>query len=227
MIPTDGKVLDVGCWGCHQVKIANHLGLTNLKHFGVDWGEIEDAPAGFVFKKADLNKEELPFPDDSFDFVVARHVVEHLQKPIEFFGDCVRVCKPGGILYFEAPSERSLWLPGMPFNHDQFYSLSFFDDPTHCFRPWSPQSFHRLSRYYGCDPVKTGYLFSWIHRILFPATFLFCLLTRHPLLETCVWQTIGWASFLIMKKPANLSGRPPFRYYIPGRPYKIRTKVRA
>jgi SAM-dependent methyltransferase len=226
MIPEEGSVLDVGCWGCHQVRIAEHLGLTKLKHFGVDYTDIENAPPGFVFKSADLNKDDLPFPDDQFDFIVARHVIEHLQRPVEFFGECLRVCKPGGLLYFEAPSERALWLPGFPFNHDEFYSLSFFDDPTHCFRPWSPQSYHRLSRYYGCEPIKTGYLFSWIHRLLSPATIPFCLITRHPLLETCVWQTIGWASFLIVRKPADIKGKPHFRYYIPGRPYKIRTRKR-
>jgi SAM-dependent methyltransferase len=225
LIPETGAVLDVGSWGCHQVRIANHLGITNLKHHGVDYSEYPDAPPGFIFKMADLNKEDLPYPQDSFDFVVARHVMEHLQRPVEFFGECLRVCKPGGLLYFEAPSERALWLPGMPFKHEEFYSLSFFDDPTHSFRPWTPQSFYRLSKYYGCEPIMTGHLFSWIHRLLAPLTIPFCLLTKHQLLETCVWQTIGWASYLVVRKPSGLSGTPPFKYYIPGRPYKIRTKA--
>jgi SAM-dependent methyltransferase len=224
MIPPEGSVLDVGCWGCHQVRIAEHLGLTRLKHYGVDYTEIEEAPEGFQFRKADLNRGTLPFPDDMFDFVVARHVIEHVERPVEFFGECVRVCKPGALLYFEAPSERSLWLPGMPYRHDQFYSLSFFDDPTHCSRPWTPQSLYRLSCYYSCEPIRTDYLFSWIHRLLFPATLLVCLLTRHRFLELCVWQSLGWASYLMVRKPVNSSGKPTFRYYIPGRPYKIRAR---
>ncbi len=226
LIPRDGSVLDVGCCGLHQIRISEHLSLTKLKHFGVDYCEPENAPSGFTFRKTDLNKDPLPFADDTFDFVVARHVIEHLQRPVEFFADCARVCKPGGLMYFEAPSERSLWLPGMPFNHDDFYSLSFFDDPTHCFRPWTPQAFHRISRYYGCEPLKTGRLFSWIHRLLSPATIPFCLLTKHPLLETCVWQTIGWASYLIVRKPEKVNGTPAFNYYIPGRAYKIRASYR-
>jgi SAM-dependent methyltransferase len=221
MLPKTGSVLDVGCFGCVQVRIAQHLGLTGLKHFGVDYCDLAETPPNFIFKKADLNNQCLPFADDQFDFVVARHMIEHVRQPVEFFGDCVRVCKPGGLLYFEAPSERSLWLPGMPFNHDQFYSLSFFDDPTHCLRPWTPQSFFRLSRYYSCEPVKTDYLFSWIHRLLFPLTLPVCLLLRHHLLESCVWQAVGWASYLVVRKPTHVTGKPPFNYYIPGRAYKI------
>ncbi len=225
MIPPEGSVLDVGCFGWNQPRIAKHLGLTGLKHYGVDWGETEGVPEGAVFEKADLNREKLPFPEDSFDFVVVSHTIEHLQNPVEFFGDCIRVCKPGGVLYFEAPSERSLWLPGYPFHYDEFQSLSFFDDPTHFSRVWTPQAFHRLSRYYSCEPIKTGRLFSWIHRILCLATIPFCLLTGNKLLVTCVWQTIGWASFLIVRKPAHLSGQPPFRYYIPHQPSKITRRL--
>src|SRR5260370_23837302 len=96
MVPREGSVLDVGCWGFQQMKIANHLGLTGLKHFGVDCGKPEGVPAGMVYKQADLDKEPIPFPDDSFDFVIASHVIEHLGDQIAFFGECVRVCKPGG-----------------------------------------------------------------------------------------------------------------------------------
>ena len=221
MVPAKGSVLDLGCWGFQQVRIANHLGLTQLKHFGVDWGDPESIPEGVVYKKADLNKDKVPFPDDTFDFVIASHIIEHLEDQLAFFGECVRVCKPGGIIYVEAPSERSMWLPGNPFNHDQFYSLSFFDDPTHFRRPWTPQALYRLTLYYSCVPLKTGHLFSWIHRILFPATLLFCLITKNRQLETCVWQAVGWAAYLIARKPDNIRGVPQFRYFIPKRAYKI------
>jgi len=208
--------LDIGCLGFRQVQVAQALGLPHLQHFGVDYCEPEDPlPAGFTFKRADLNSQRLPFEDDTFDLVVASHIIEHVSKPVEFFGDCVRVCKPGGLLYFEAPSERSLWLPGMPFRHHRFQSLSFYDDPTHCSRPWTPQAFYRLAKYYSCEPIRTDYLFSWFHRLLSPATLLLGLITRHRLFECCVWQTVGWASYLIAQKPTQVRGQPAFRYYLP------------
>jgi ubiquinone/menaquinone biosynthesis C-methylase UbiE len=223
LIPLNAAILDIGCIGYHQMHIANHLGLTGARHYGVDWGDAENIPQGFTYRKADLNKTSLPFDDDQFDFVVVSHTIEHLDNPVEFFSDCVRVCKPGGILYFEAPSERSACVPSSNANPDFFYSLSFFDDPTHK-RPWPPQAFYRLARLNSCEPLHTGRLFSWIHRLVAPLSIPFCWLTGHKLLEACVWQTVGWSSYLIAKKPANIKGRAPFNYYIPGRAYAIKVK---
>jgi SAM-dependent methyltransferase len=225
MIPAEGSVLDVGCVGYNQVRISRHIGLGKLKHYGVDWGEPEGAPEGFGFKRADLNKEGIPFPDDMFDFVVVSHIIEHLQNPLEFFADCLRVCKPGGIVYVESPSERALWIPGYPFpSKDRCYTISFFDDPTHVLRVWTPQAYYRLALCYSCEPIATGHLFSWIHRLLSPLTIPFCLLTKHHLLETCIWQTFGWACYVIVRKPASIRGRPPFHYYYPPRKFEIKVK---
>ncbi len=216
-IPVQGRVLDVGCVGFQQVKIAEALGLRELQHSGVDYCEMEaPLPENFVFRKADLSQENLPFADDSFDLVMACHIIEHVARPVDFFGECVRVCKPGGLIYLEAPSERSLLLPGMPFGHELFCSLSFYDDPTHCSRPWSPQSFYRLAKYFSCDPVKTDYLYSWLHRLIFPLTLPVSILIKHwVMMMWCIWQVVGWASYIVVRKPANISGKPAFRYYIP------------
>ena len=212
-----GHVLDVGCFGFQQYNTAMRLGLKDIKHSGVDYCEIKgEIPPGYTFKNADLNRDPIPFPDDSFDLVVASHILEHLFRPIDFIGECVRVCRPGGYLYVEAPSERSLLLPGMPFERDSFFSWSFFDDPTHGGRPWTPQSYHRLSRYYSCEPVEVGYCTSLGNRVLFPFRLLKALLTRDgKLLELSTRGAIGWASYLVMKKPENIKGKPEFYYYIP------------
>lgn len=216
-LPLNAKVLDVGCVGFAQVRNAHESGRTDLKHFGVDYGDLDfEAPAGYLFKKADLNSEPIPFADDTFDLVVASHIIEHLANPLVFFEECIRVTKPGGILYVEAPSERSLLLPGMPFKFDEFYSLSFFDDPTHSHRPWSPQSLHRLTRYYSCVPIKAGYYTSWRAKILYPLRLVRALLTKNGrLLESSTWQAVGWVSYLVARKPIDLKGKPAFRYYIP------------
>ncbi len=217
-IPPDGKVLDVGCANFRQVALCRDLGLHDIRHFGVDYCEpVGGAPDGVGFRKADLDREPIPFEDDSFDFVVASHIMEHLLRPVDFFGECARVCKPGGYMYYEAPSERSLFLPGMPLEHDKFFCLSFFDDPTHTSRPWTPQALHRLARYFSCEPLQTGYLYGpWRRRLLFPLYLLYAWMRRSArLVETYSWEALGWASFLVARKPPGLSGKPPFRYYIP------------
>ena len=210
------RILDVGCFGFRQLEFTRSLGLEGLQHFGVDYNEYPELPAGFVYRRADLNRAPLPFEDDQFDCVVASHVIEHLNHPVEFFGECIRVCKPGGFVHLEAPSERALMLPGMPFKHDSFFSTSFYDDPTHTGRPWSPQAFHRLTRYYGCEPMATGYRKSWRRRLLLPFTLPYALLTRNGrMLEEVVWGAVGWASYATLKKPTSLRGAPPFTYYVP------------
>ena len=216
-IPPTGSVLDVGCFGFAQVHLANKLGVGSLHHSGVDYCDVkEELPPGYVFRKADLSKEPFPFEDDQFDLVVASHIIEHVSNPIELFAECARVCKPGGYIYVEAPSERSLLLPGMPFERDKFFSLSFYDDPTHLARPWTPQSYYRLAKYFSCTPIKVGYVTSIGHRLLFPFRLIYALITRNGLLlELSVRGAVGWASFLVAMKPSTVKGRPEFYYYIP------------
>jgi len=217
--PANGLVLDVGCLGFRQFENARRLGCVSLKHFGVDQAEpTTELPEPFVFKQADLNREPIPFEDDMFDLVVASHVVEHLRDPIEFFGECMRVCKPGGRFYLEAPSERALFLPGMPFAHEWFCSLSFFDDPTHVSRPWTPQGLFRLAKYYSCEPVAARHIVSWRHRLALPVLLMYALVARKPaLLESWCWLAVGWACYLVARKPDHCRGKPVFAYYIPSR----------
>lgn len=217
LTPLGGAVLDVGCLGLRQHAMAHQLGRLDLRHSGTDVVVPEELlPQDFTFRAADLDREGIPFPEDSFDLVVASHVMEHLRRPVEIFGDLVRVCRPGGLVYVEAPSERALLLPGMPFDHDKFFSLSFFDDPTHVSRPWTPQSLHRLACYYSCRPVRVGYRHSTRARLLFPFLIVRALLRRSGrLLESCIWDAVGWSSFALVRKPTNITGGPRFRYYIP------------
>lgn len=57
--------------------------------------EIDERP--FIIGDA----QSLPFVDDAFDFVVARHVIEHLNSPAQFIKEIKRVGKAG---YITTPS---------------------------------------------------------------------------------------------------------------------------
>jgi phosphatidylethanolamine/phosphatidyl-N-methylethanolamine N-methyltransferase len=44
----------------------------------------------------EMNALELEFPDDSFDYVMAFHVVTVVPDPVRMIAEAKRVCKPGG-----------------------------------------------------------------------------------------------------------------------------------
>jgi SAM-dependent methyltransferase len=44
----------------------------------------------------------MPFPNDSFDVVVANHVYEHVPDPVRLVAEMRRVLRPNGVIYFSA-----------------------------------------------------------------------------------------------------------------------------
>jgi len=51
----------------------------------------------------DLNVLPYPFTDDSFDYIEAFHVLEHLDKPFPVMRELHRILKPGGTLRIKVP----------------------------------------------------------------------------------------------------------------------------
>jgi SAM-dependent methyltransferase len=62
---------------------------------------------------------KVPLPDASFDLVVSFQVLEHVGSPAATLDECVRLLKPGGMMYHVFPNYHSfyeghykvLWLP--------------------------------------------------------------------------------------------------------------------
>jgi len=60
-----------------------------------------------------------PLPDESFDFVVSYQVLEHVASLEHIFNECIRILKPGGLMYHVCPNYFSfyeghykiIWLP--------------------------------------------------------------------------------------------------------------------
>lgn len=48
--------------------------------------------------------EQIPYPDASFDVVIADNVLEHLTEPLQVFAEVNRVLKPGGFFLFKTPN---------------------------------------------------------------------------------------------------------------------------
>ncbi len=104
------KVLDVGCGNGIFMKAFESLG---LQANGIDF-----EPQVGKAKKANLEKDRFPFADESFDFILLRHTIEHISNTDHLLSECHRVLKKGGKIFIETPDFPS--------------SVKFFyDDPTH------------------------------------------------------------------------------------------------
>lgn len=53
----------------------------------------------------------LPFPDDSFDAVLAFEVIEHVDDDIGLLAEMGRVSRPGGMLILSTPVHAAMWSP--------------------------------------------------------------------------------------------------------------------
>jgi len=54
-------------------------------------------------KIVDLNKQPYPFKDNTFDYVYADNVLEHLQDLFKIFNELHRICKYGAIIEVTSP----------------------------------------------------------------------------------------------------------------------------
>jgi len=58
----------------------------------------------FGFNKVvDLEKDKLPFEDNSVDYILANHFIEHLKDVKNCLNECWRVLKPDGIIEIIVP----------------------------------------------------------------------------------------------------------------------------
>jgi SAM-dependent methyltransferase len=101
--PVEGRrCLELGCG----------TGLTSyfLRQRGGNWtscdferDHVESARALVGSDVLEVNERVLPFPDASFDVVVAINFLEHIKDDETFFAEMTRVLKPGGAFVFLAP----------------------------------------------------------------------------------------------------------------------------
>jgi len=75
-----GRILDVGADKCHLERFLSE----DTRYWGIGLG-------AFVDQEVDLEKENIPFPDDSFDCVLCLDVLEHLDNLHEVFDELCRV----------------------------------------------------------------------------------------------------------------------------------------
>ncbi len=102
-IPENSKVLDIGC---NDGKI--RFFFKNPNYFGVD--ADKNLILGLIkqrvkAKQADLNKDELPFKNEKFDFILLLDVLEHVANPQKLLFDARDKLNSNGKLIISLPND--------------------------------------------------------------------------------------------------------------------------
>lgn len=191
------RLLDVGC-GNHSPSITKRH-FPDLCYEGVDredWNRDEaDAEAMDAFFELSLDDPAAvaTIPDGRYDAVVCSHVLEHVEDPARTVALLVEKLKPGGVAYFEVPSERSLDLPRAENGWMGIKGcLNFWDDPTHLawvdLRPIAESLRARGYRVEGPSPRRMKR-----RLVLLPAYAAAGLALRGYVPASVVWDAVGFA----------------------------------
>ena len=129
------KILDIGC--CKGTALHSFNTSGNFELFGIDIRN--ENINGIEFKSCNLEKDKIPYPDNFFDFVYSKSVLEHVVNTDNFLSEAYRTLKPGGRVVFLTPD----W--GSQYKY-------FWDDYTHV-KPFTRKSLRDALLISGYDDV--------------------------------------------------------------------------
>lgn len=110
------KLLEPGCGRGEHLRIFKELG---MDVYGTDISpESKKISSDLNISICDLDLENLPYAENTFDVVYSKSFLEHLTEPTIFLKEAYRVLKPGGLLLSMVPDWESQY-------------KKFYDDYTH------------------------------------------------------------------------------------------------
>jgi SAM-dependent methyltransferase len=99
------RILDVGC-GSGDFGRNRPTDDYEIIGLDIDAGAVELASVSGLAYVHDVGRDPLPFPDEYFDAVLAKDVLEHLLQPAAAVREFVRVLKPGGSVFASVVMSR-------------------------------------------------------------------------------------------------------------------------
>ncbi|MDG5815721.1 class I SAM-dependent methyltransferase [Chitinispirillales bacterium ANBcel5] len=143
------SVLEIG-FGSGKLLAEMHKAGHSIS--GIEAGLLEKDTPPLIAQNGTLyldSVENIALPEESFDFVYAIHVAEHLKDPVAVMKKCAAALKKGGTLYLLTPNGAS---KGLTLFKEAWWN---FEDPTHI-RFFSPDSIRHLLESAGFSRVKVS-----------------------------------------------------------------------
>ena len=105
-IDQKARILDIGCGQGPALNVFRDKGYMSAVGITLNDEDVRICREnGHDVRKMD--QSFLEFQDNSFDFVWARHVIEHSIFPYFTLAEFARVLAPGGMLYLEVPAPET------------------------------------------------------------------------------------------------------------------------
>lgn len=138
------RMLEVGCGSGFIASYFSQL--NGVEVHAVDVTDERQVTEGFQFQR--VQGTALPFADETFDFVISNHVVEHVgnaTEQVHHLNEIFRCLEPGGTFYFAVPNRWRLIEP-----HYKLPLLSWLPDnlASACVR------LLKRGSYYDCKPLS-------------------------------------------------------------------------
>lgn len=108
-IGRDARILDIGTSTGTNLRMLKELGFTRYEGLDASDDAVRWCDSKGLGKVTKGDVCDMPFPDSSFDLVLATDIIEHVDDDRRALEEIRRVLKPGAPVIITVPAFSSLW----------------------------------------------------------------------------------------------------------------------
>jgi SAM-dependent methyltransferase len=172
-----GKIVD---FGCGRGDYLGAFKLLNFEPCGLDISPGIEVLSDYEVRQMNFEKDDIPFPDASFDFAFSKSVIEHLHDPCCFLSGIYDSLKTGGKAVIMTPSwSHTYWGP-------------FYIDNTHV-SPYTSFSLKMALEMEGFKNIRVIYFYQLPFLWKFPWMRVFIKLFAKLPLPYAPYNEVPWS----------------------------------